>query len=263
MRVLIAAGPVGALSASEAGNALAVGVAAVGHQVALIPLCDPGPAFGQLLADLVGASLLTNQDGWAVVTDAFLAAGGDLVATLTEHGPRPDIVLDLTDAAPGQADALAAALDGVVGAGARLTGVVTAADVGGAAAEAGVLNVVRRPTGAGAAGGLGTIVLRARGQLVSGPAFLAERAGLGDTLAQAGLVVTAATRFDVGSHGGDVVPFVASLALDLGVPVVLVAETLAISRRELRANGIEEAVAVADADTQSLVAAGKQLASGW
>ncbi|HBX80358.1 MAG: glycerate kinase [Propionibacteriaceae bacterium] len=263
VRVLIAAGPVGALSASQAGAALATGLASGGHQVALIPLADPGPDFGRLLADLSSAPLVVTHGGWAVATDDLLAVGGDLVTALRQYGPRPEIVLDLTAVPEGQADELAATLGTFAAAGSHLTGVVHAAEVGGAAAEAGVLAVVRRPTGAGAAGGLGTIVLRAGGQLVSSPGFCAARAGLGPTMAQAGLVITAATRFDVGSHGGDVVPFVTSLALDLGKPVVLVAETLAISRRELRANGIEEAIALADAHPISLVNAGKQLAHGW
>lgn len=98
--------------------------------------------------------------------------------------------------------------------------------------------------GSGACGGLGAVFGALGGSVTSGPEWLAERAGVQRTLAQADLLVVGCGPLDFGSMGGPVLTSVLALAAGALVPVVVVAETNRVSARELRTIGVESAHAL-------------------
>lgn len=230
MRVLICATGMAALTPAEAGAAVGRAFAAPGVDVAVVPLADPGPDLDAVLHAL----------GFEPVAAGVARLGVTLVLDLTRLG-RDEVAAAIASA----------------GADDRLVGVVPAADVGG-----------ERPglslAGAGgAARGLAAPLLRAGGTLASAPGLLGRLTRLEETLGRADLVVAAVRRFDVGSHGGDVVPWLAALTDGAAVPLIVLAEAVDMSRREMRANGIEAAHAVATTDAASLEAAARRVAAGW
>lgn len=122
-----------------------------------------------------------------------------------------------------------------------------------------------RADGAGAAGGLGFLILALGGRLVTGAALCAELAQLDRALGSADLVVTACDSFDFGSRGGGVVAELARRCEGFEVPLVVVSPVVGVSGREMRTLGIESAHPVdAHGDpSEALTATARRLAEGW
>lgn len=98
----------------------------------------------------------------------------------------------------------------------------------------------------GACGGLGLVIRALGGDVLTGPAWLAERAGLEETLRRCDLIVTTAVSYDFASRGGGVVQQVATWASDHLRPCIVLAESVVIGGREQRTMGIEAAYAASE-----------------
>ena len=105
-----------------------------------------------------------------------------------------------------------------------------------------------REPGAGAAGGLGYGLLLLGGRRVSAVAAVLEAAGLAGLLAQADLVATGERCFDWQSLRGTVVSGVAEAGLAAAVPVVVIAASATVGRREAMSLGVSGVYAVATGD---------------
>lgn len=130
-----------------------------------------------------------------------------------------------------------------------------------------------RMAGAGAGGGLGFALLRLGGRRVSGVGVVIAASGLTEALDGADLVITGEGSYDSTSLRGKVVSGVASVALEAGVPCVVVAGRVGVGRREMAASGVDSAysltelagspeAALADA-ARWVEAAGARLAQQW
>lgn len=100
--------------------------------------------------------------------------------------------------------------------------------------------------GAGAAGGLGFGLALLGARLLPGAAIVADAAGLEARIAGSDVVVTGEGTFDWQSLHGKVVTEVAARALGLGVPAVVLAGQVRVSRREWAAAGFAAVYAVAN-----------------
>ena len=98
---------------------------------------------------------------------------------------------------------------------------------GALAALASLVGADPATPGTGAAGGTGFALHAWGARLLPGAAEVAELIGLRDAIAAASLVVTGEGSFDGQSAAGKVPAFVAQLAAEAGVPVVLVAGRIA------------------------------------
>ena len=101
-------------------------------------------------------------------------------------------------------------------------------------------------TGAGAGGGLGFALMRLGGRRVSGVETVIAASGLADALDGADLVVTGEGSYDSTSLRGKVVSGVAAVALEAGVPCVVVAGQVSVGRREMAASGVDSAYSLTD-----------------
>lgn len=214
-----------------------------------------------------GATTVVVGLGGSATNDAgagLLAALGGQPADQLSHGPGGFAELSAVDLAPARA---------------RLTGVrlVAAADVDnpllglrgatsvygpqkgalpsdlpgldGALATFAQLadgRVAADAPGAGAAGGLGYALLVLGAERVAGIATVLELTGFARAIAGAGLVLTGEGSFDWQSLRGKVVHGVASACEPYGVPCVVLAGRVDVSRREMNANGIESAYGLVD-----------------
>ncbi|MFA5607120.1 MAG: glycerate kinase [Leucobacter sp.] len=114
----------------------------------------------------------------------------------------------------------------------------------GIAAAVSPTNISELP-GMGAAGGLALApVTLFGGELVPGAELVADAAGLREALHDARLVITGEGRLDAQSLDGKVVSHVVAAA-PAGVPVVVVAGSLALSAKECRRAGITAAFSLA------------------
>ncbi|MFC4555850.1 glycerate kinase [Georgenia faecalis] len=95
-----------------------------------------------------------------------------------------------------------------------------------------------RAAGSGAGGGAGLALTLVGGRRLPGAEVVAGAVGLSRAVAGADLVVTAAAELDPGTLVGSVVATVAEAALAEGLPVVVVAEEVHVSRREAARAGI-------------------------
>jgi glycerate kinase len=73
MRIVVASGPLGPLSARAAGVAIARGFERA--QVAVVPLAGGGGGLGQALADLTGSTLAVDSRGWELVAGSLIGVG--------------------------------------------------------------------------------------------------------------------------------------------------------------------------------------------
>lgn len=125
--------------------------------------------------------------------------------------------------------------------------------------------------GLGACGGAAYALAALGARVVTGPQWLAEQAGLADTISLADLVVTGAGAYDFANRGGESVEAVVRLADRAMRPAVAVAGLVTISSREMRTQGLEAAYALSDAvpgttvhvTVEDLVAMGERLARTW
>lgn len=95
--------------------------------------------------------------------------------------------------------------------------------------------------GAGAAGGLGFALLTLGARRVSGAALVGERLDLPARVTAADLVVTGEGAYDASSLRGKVTAYVARLAMEAGVPCVVLAGRVEVGRRQAAAHGVTEA----------------------
>jgi glycerate 2-kinase len=100
--------------------------------------------------------------------------------------------------------------------------------------------------GAGAAGGLGYALMLVGARREPGFAMVADAVGLRNTIPDADLVLTGEGKLDWQSMSGKVVSGVAGLAAEAMRPCVVIAGSVQVGARELRANGIESAYSLVE-----------------
>ncbi len=134
--------------------------------------------------------------------------------------------------------------------------------------------LARRPR-SGAAGGVAALLDVLGGRLLDGAAAVADLLGLSVAVGRSDLVITAAARLDADAVHGGVVATVGEAGLGSGVPVVVVAPRVELSRRELAQIGVVASYAIdplpgpfgpapGRVDTRSrLEAMGARLATTW
>ena len=118
----------------------------------------------------------------------------------------------------------------------------------------GTVREVAARAGAGAGGGLGFALALLGARLRPGAELLAELGGLAGHAASCDLLVTGGPGLDPHALHDSAVPVVAAAGLEVGVPVVVVAQEVVLGRREWSAAGIAGAYAVAE-DLDALDAA--------
>lgn len=271
-RLLVCSDRIGAADPPAAARAIATAFhEAAGErvQLAVVPLAADGPDLRASLAAL-GA-----EGEWVADRDARRL--GRLVAAALEGRPER-LYADLTALAPQGTRAAFELLAGLgvdetlpqaarLPGGAAIVGVLPAdqdADrllgAEGVAARHGfaaglpadeaarqgselarlaaALSIADAP-GLGGAGGAALAIAAVGGRSATGVRLCAEAADLAATMRRADLVVVGADTVTTGNFGGPVLIAVASLATDLGLPVVAVARSASISTRELRRHGVE------------------------
>lgn len=127
--------------------------------------------------------------------------------------------------------------------------------------------------GAGAGGGVGFALLRLGARRVSGVQTVIAASRLEALVGDADLVVTGEGSYDSTSLRGKVVSGVAAVALEAGVPCVVVAGRVSVGRREMAASGVDSAYSLTDLAGSPAAAlsdaarwtraAGKRLAEQW
>jgi glycerate kinase len=100
--------------------------------------------------------------------------------------------------------------------------------------------------GAGAAGGLGVMLLALGAERVSGAGLVRDLTGLDSALDGCDLVITGEGSFDWQSLRGKLVTSVADAAARRGLPCVVLAGQVQVGRREMGAMGVAEAHSVAE-----------------
>lgn len=108
--------------------------------------------------------------------------------------------------------------------------------------------------GAGAAGGLGFALMLLGASRVSGIDLVADSTRLAEQAARHDLVVTGEGTFDYSSRAGKVVYGVAQAAAAAARPCIVLAGSVSVGSREMRAMGVESAYAMVDlvGEAQSL-----------
>jgi len=107
-----------------------------------------------------------------------------------------------------------------------------------------------KESGAGVGGGLGYALLVLGGRRVSGVDVVLEAVGLRDAIWGADLVVTGEGTYDWQSLRDKVAAGVAQVALESGVPSILIAGQVSVGRREAMVAGLSGTYAVADRPRQ-------------
>ncbi|GAB2636549.1 glycerate kinase [Gordonia jinhuaensis] len=100
--------------------------------------------------------------------------------------------------------------------------------------------------GAGAAGGLGAVLLALGGQRIAGAAIVAEATGQDEVLASADLVITGEGKFDHQTLQGKVVAALTRSAAASGVPTMVFAGQVALTPAQYTAAGIGSAHSIVD-----------------
>lgn len=100
--------------------------------------------------------------------------------------------------------------------------------------------------GAGAAGGIGFALMVLGAEVVSGIDIVAEATQIKRRIAQSELVVTGEGAFDFSSRTGKVPYGIAQVAQSVARPCIVVAGSVDVGAREMRALGIESAYGVTD-----------------
>ncbi|MFD1860059.1 glycerate kinase [Aeromicrobium camelliae] len=99
---------------------------------------------------------------------------------------------------------------------------------------------------AGAAGGLGFALLLLGGSVTTGLGVVADATGLRALARSHDLVLTGEGAFDYASRAGKVVYGVATIAAEAARPCVVLAGTVDVGAREMRALGVESAYGLTD-----------------
>ena len=106
---------------------------------------------------------------------------------------------------------------------------------------------VRGLEGAGAAGGMGAALLALGATRVSGIGLVRDALGLAELVASVGLVVTGEGTYDWQSRDGKVISGVTQLAIEHGLPCVLIAGQVVVGRRQTSSSGLDGAYALDEA----------------
>lgn len=239
MRVLVAADGIGGHTSEEVGIAFARAWAAVGAEVAVVPMAPGGPGLAAALASLGCREPVV-----------------DLTLGDPESVPRGAVGVVASD----QVGLPLTGLRGVAASAGRLSGApleeVLAQDARWAAWARQVWPGHDRAgevPGSGAHKGQGLRILAAGGRLITGEALCAELAGFARSARRADLVVTGCGVLDFGSFGGPVVAEVLRLAREACCPAIVLAGRNYVSARELRNAGIEACYAAGNGDTHTAV----------
>lgn len=262
MRVLIATGDVGRVPADVAGVVIGQAFEEEGAQVAVVGLQGAVPAAssvdafvallgaGERVVDVRGLEFRPED------TDAVRSALGDRAVTL--------VVDDAEVSLP------CTGLSGAAVARSRARGEDLAAGLEADRAAAQWLEThgLQDAPGAGAAGGLGALVLDAGGGVVDLIGHHVERSGITRTAGAADLLVTGCTSLDFHARGGPLVARVVALGESALRPVIVLTGHNFVSSRELRLAGIEDAYAVhpgpdGDVDEAALRALAARVARTW
>ena len=118
-----------------------------------------------------------------------------------------------------------------------------------------------REPGAGAAGGIGFALYVLGARWRSGVDLLTSVVRLDEQVGESDLVVTGEGRFDWQSLRGTVVSAVATSALTVGVPSIVIAGQVLVGRREAMTLGVSGCYAVADNPQDVLLALADPIAS--
>ena len=106
---------------------------------------------------------------------------------------------------------------------------------------------VRAMPGAGAAGGMGAALLAIGATRVSGIGLVSDAVGLADQVAAAELVVTGEGMYDWQSRDGKVISGVTTLAIENGLPCILIAGQVVVGRRQTSSSGLDATYSLSDA----------------
>jgi glycerate 2-kinase len=101
--------------------------------------------------------------------------------------------------------------------------------------------------GAGAAGGLGAMILALGGRLTSGIDLVRSAIGLDEELARADLVITGEGSFDEQSLHGKVIDGIAGAARERGVRCVVLAGQITVTPQQWESVGVTDALSLAQA----------------
>ncbi len=232
---------VGGVLAHDAGVGAMAAMAARGRPAGAprAPM-GAGPLFGGglALAGLAAADL----EGWTDVLERFAGVRIEVavdtdVPLLGLHGASASLGLATPALAAPVAAGTAQDLERALGHAVHQIGrVLGPGSTRAAAAKA----------GAGAGGGLAFALALLGGRLRPGAALLAEIGGLVSLAGQCELLVTGGPALDPHSLHESAVSVVAAVGLDLGVPVVVIAQEVVLGRREWSAVGVAAAYAVAE-----------------
>lgn len=234
-----------------------------GAQVAVVPLADGGQWFAAsvaafdadatvsqpaTLADAVDVLTGGSPPRYVDLTGVGRYTWDELVAVMPPVQEAPHGVDNLRNTVAvvqsGSQRATLTGLTGVVAERGRRDGVDLAETL---AADARVsvwitaLGLDGSTPGAGAAEGLGALVLAHGGSIASGLDVGIVGFDLASTIAKADVIVTGSALLDFHAVGGDVVKEVARLAGEALRPVIAIVGRNFVSSRELRLAGIESA----------------------
>ncbi len=278
MRVLVCSDRIGRLGPAGASNALAAAFASRGAQVAVAPPGLGGEDFADAASRFApGKKIHRPQDGkqpLRVVDADFLDLTGIDGPPLAELMTWP--ITDLTGihavVDPSQAALPLTGLTGVIAVAARDQDWELAATLkANRQAEQWLaqLGIVDQP-GAGAYGGLGAWALAGGATILSPLTACQQGYDLPRLARQADLILTATHELDFHRRGGPVLHWLAELAQQALIPLVVVTGRNFISSRELRLAGIEEAHALHSpgaeeftVDEQQLRALADRVAASW
>ncbi|WP_324650968.1 glycerate kinase [Georgenia sp. H159] len=120
-----------------------------------------------------------------------------------------------------------------------------------------------RADGTGAGGGAAYALSVLGARLLPGPDVVAAAIGLTDAVAEADVVLTGTSVLDAPAVDASVVATVGQAAMALGLPVVVLAEEVHTSRREVARSGISATYETGRGDLTALEAWAERLARTW
>ncbi len=120
-----------------------------------------------------------------------------------------------------------------------------------------------RADGTGAGGGVAYALSVLGARLLPGPEVAASAVGLTEAVAQADVVLTGTAVLDAPAVDASVVATVGQAAMSLGLPVVVLAEEVHTSRREVARSGISATYETGPTGVEALEAWAERLARTW
>lgn len=262
MRVLIASDAIAGCDAKGASEAIARAFQSAGADVAVVSFDPelPRPKSLDELSDLLGRASAIDMRSLEV--DDFGAewlfrfgdtAEAAISVLRSKLGPEPlAAIVDY-----GEAASKLSGIEGTAVARSRAAGEDLAAGLDAENAASAWLQqlAVEDQPGAGAANGLGALLLAIGAKLFDPFEYGEARFGFSSTAAQADLIITGCTDLDFHVKGGELVTRIVDVAESVLRPVVTISGRNFVSGRELRTAGIESAHAVhSDPDPRDVTA---------